>query len=1556
MTKSTKSSIIRTIGKVLKHFVGGVLVLLVLLLLLIHIPFIQDIITDKATRFLSEKTGGELTIERLRFSVFGDVLVEGLEAIDPNEKAVLSLGHLSLETNIRKLLSGKIVLNELDVSDLDGELIINDRVLNIEYIIDAFASDAPRDTSKGDSQIHLFSNDIDLDQIHFTLINNGDSLIVNADSIAVSSVDYKISDGRIRVDSIFVADSGVRMLMQVRAKPPAPPVDEDVNKKPVFPDFDFGSGMDIKVGSVEMQGGAYSLHYSADTLTEQFDYRHLDVSAIVLNGNDLVMTRDEMSAAINQLTAMVGTHKVPDFRAGIYGGRQEARIDSLSAGFDHSYLVSNFKATYPEWTDIPQQIDQIIVDASLDGTVLPEDLGYFLSDSMMQWIADWDMTDVDLSLNHQQRRTKIQRVSLKTDSSMVEVKGTLVDALNSRSDLTWRDIRLTSTIGPEFKSTFNAFVDSVDLPEHLSLQYQSTGKIAEFKVDGGVMSSWGDLQSNGTIGWKNDILVLDLSNTGENVALNEITREDRLDSCDLNIHVIGEVGQDMNLAFDGEILSIGLLNQAISDIALEGTLTDDSVSAHVKILDPRFGLNADAQLAYSDLISISGIMELDSFHYGLLLGGDTSSLLSGQYELSFFMDSNIISGDLRADTVLIADSETSYLLDSLIVHLYSSFDSSNVLVNSDDVTGYVISNFAFEDIMVVLDSLIASDLTIIDNIPAGYEDKAFDFSFKMQQPAPFALLDIDVEEFSGIVLQGSLDDETHDLIVRLEAGQFKGMGLTLDTIDAEFSASQERMRSFVSIEDITYNGSTPGDFDWALVSENEGATSGFLLATDSNSLIGIRGKIQREANTLRIYPDSLVLLDAEFVPEYNGPILVGPDTFYIDQFSIKDETMSLVANGNKDNFEVDAKNVDLTALNYFINSDSALIKHGILNGEILYSSSTERFDCQLTADSLVLYKSEPMHMEATAYTTESSVPLELNISSQSNEVIAKGEYNWESNNVEGNLNLDIDDLGSFKFLLGDALAKMEGEIEGSAEFSGPPDAVTYDGSILLQNVDVVTAKPRSILRIEDETISLNNSGISMSDFVILDEWGNPMVVNGSLRTNDYTEFDYDLSVVTDNFFLINNPRNGEYALEGILAIGSDIRVTGNRFDTDLQADIVIKDTTNLHLNLPEREVELMTSEGIVEFIDPATFNDSVDFVERMSFYDSLVANLPDFNLNSNVTLEKNALFTVVVDPNSGDYVQAAGAANIEFNFDRTGNVRLNGSYEITEGFYQLSFYDLVRKRFDITPGSSVQWSGIPETGEIDIVAQHTVKTSSLGLIGHEIGENEKSQYRRALPYIVSINIQGTMDEPVVSFGLDLSREDRANFPALDNKLNRLEQPEFESELNRQVFGLLVLGGFIPQSNNGDFDEMAVATTALANSVNSLLAAQLNKLTNQIEGIEINIGLQSYTDYYQGNSQTRTAMDFRVTKRMLDDRLSFEVGGEVDLNVDQSGARTGSNNFRGDIAVVYDLTESGNRKLKAFNNETYDIIYHEVRNTGIALIFIREFDKGERRAKRRKEQE
>jgi hypothetical protein len=70
-------------------------------------------------------------------------------------------------------------------------------------------------------------------------------------------------------------------------------------------------------------------------------------------------------------------------------------------------------------------------------------------------------------------------------------------------------------------------------------------------------------------------------------------------------------------------------------------------------------------------------------------------------------------------------------------------------------------------------------------------------------------------------------------------------------------------------------------------------------------------------------------------------------------------------------------------------------------------------------------------------------------------------------------------------------------------------------------------------------------------------------------------------------------------------------------------------------------------------------------------------------------------------------------------------------------------------------------------------------------------------------------------------------------------------------------------------------------------------------------VDIDVGLQSYNDYSVPGGKTQTAMDFRVSKSVFDDRLSFEVGGDFDISQDQSGANTGDN-YRGDVAIIYDL--------------------------------------------------
>ncbi len=169
-----------------------------------------------------------------------------------------------------------------------------------------------------------------------------------------------------------------------------------------------------------------------------------------------------------------------------------------------------------------------------------------------------------------------------------------------------------------------------------------------------------------------------------------------------------------------------------------------------------------------------------------------------------------------------------------------------------------------------------------------------------------------------------------------------------------------------------------------------------------------------------------------------------------------------------------------------------------------------------------------------------------------------------------------------------------------------------------------------------------------------------------------------------------------------------------------------------------------------------------------------------------------------------------------------------------------------------------------------------------------------------------------------------------------------------SELNKQVFALLVTGSFIPDNPfaSGEGGSQGIATTAARNSVNGILSAQLNKLSSKyVKGFEINFDLTTYDDYSGDQTQTRTELDVEVQKKLFDERLTVEASSTFDVEGDQQNRPGGtSQQLYGEFAVTYDLTESGDYKVRAYRENAYDIFDGEVAYSGLAFIIHKSFNK------------
>jgi hypothetical protein len=206
---------------------------------------------------------------------------------------------------------------------------------------------------------------------------------------------------------------------------------------------------------------------------------------------------------------------------------------------------------------------------------------------------------------------------------------------------------------------------------------------------------------------------------------------------------------------------------------------------------------------------------------------------------------------------------------------------------------------------------------------------------------------------------------------------------------------------------------------------------------------------------------------------------------------------------------------------------------------------------------------------------------------------------------------------------------------------------------------------------------------------------------------------------------------------------------------------------------------------------------------------------------------------------------------------------------------------------------------------------------------------------------------GELMKPVITFDIVLptDRSSPVSGDIIKNVDTRLAQLRQEpSELNKQVFALLLLNRFVGdnpfQSSSSGFNAASFARQ----SVSKLLTEQLNNLAgNLIEGVDINFDVVSTDDYTTGSLKSRTDLNVGLSKRLLNDRLTVTVGSNFELQGPQQSKQQ-SNNLAGNIAINYQLSRDGKYMLRLYRkNDYYGVVDGYIVETGLNFIITLDFD-------------
>ncbi|MFB9863477.1 translocation/assembly module TamB domain-containing protein [Rufibacter immobilis] len=198
--------------------IGIVLGLVVLLLVALQFPKVQDFAASKAESYLQNKLGTEVRIGKFRSDFRKDILLEGVYLEDQKGDTLWYSERLAANLDILGILQSKVALRSLELENATAHIYrtLPDSVSNFDFILEAFAT--PTDTTAvTDTTSAGFVYDIGtigLKNIYLTYRDevNGQNVRTRVGNLTVEMDELDLTKEIYRIEDIALRDTWVDMV------------------------------------------------------------------------------------------------------------------------------------------------------------------------------------------------------------------------------------------------------------------------------------------------------------------------------------------------------------------------------------------------------------------------------------------------------------------------------------------------------------------------------------------------------------------------------------------------------------------------------------------------------------------------------------------------------------------------------------------------------------------------------------------------------------------------------------------------------------------------------------------------------------------------------------------------------------------------------------------------------------------------------------------------------------------------------------------------------------------------------------------------------------------------------------------------------------------------------------------------------------------------------------------------------------------------------------------------------------------------------------------------
>ena len=706
--------------------------------------------------------------------------------------------------------------------------------------------------------------------------------------------------------------------------------------------------------------------------------------------------------------------------------------------------------------------------------------------------------------------------------------------------------------------------------------------------------------------------------------------------------------------------------------------------------------------------------------------------------------------------------------------------------------------------------------------------------------------------------------------------------ISADGISLNIISTKDKINGSFDLEKIINPGITvaPLNFDISYQDSvyylrmeshlNEGRSRSVLSVEMRDFLKGYQIRLN-DADTLIINNSHLTIAD-------NTGLIIDDSLHIIrGDFAVNDKsTLFKVSTKGPDlTFEIDSLKLD-NLLSYYLQKENF---KGSLNFNGIFNTVSHNAEWQggfhsLNWDSTYLgaiefkgrYSVDELFADASYLREESEASIKINKIRNSLNYSARLE------------NIDLGFINTLPLLPPDT--KLRGKLKG--QMSGEMGERNYaDGILITESVKLNLPEVNTGIELDNDTLFFTEKELTFRNFKVKDAKANDLTVNGIIHFDPDANF--DLTVQSEKFRLLHNTEHTS-AVTGNLDVAADLKIKGN--PGDLTVSGVFK-------TLPEARIDYVLPESY-KLVDASQIVTFTDFTKGTDSY-TITDSKSDKKLNLNVDLEiSETLIRVVLDEVSQQYVRLRGSGRLNLREGTANKPFLFGSIESSSGDAFISppaIPDLML----VIEKVNVSWKGMIDEPEITLKGFKEVKANPKGLNPQFSNSQGIESFK-----VFLILDQVTLSHFDIVFDLEgASSETNSYLRSLPSDARQA-----------LAINLLVFGKFGTEETS-------------KNAVADQVTAKLNELARRnLKNADLSFSTVSYKDGTStGAEKERTDFSYSLSKRFINNRLTFSVGGSVGLYMEDVTEPPPSS-LIGDIALSYKIKEQPSVSMKASRKDVY----------------------------------